>query len=375
MAAILPHRNTLPHRGNNQQSAQGNPMTGNHRRGLTARRRAVLDRSTTSRIRNATLTLATVLTLVVGSVLMSGTAPAAQTGGSGGAFTDRTFQPFTASNGLSSQYHIYAAGLSAASPLCVVFQFHGDGAYEFQHPTSSYSLGGSTGIVAKSRAHGCLTVPVLTPDKDGSITWWEQGAANAVFFRDLLNKMKSEYDIDSKRIWLVGYSGGAQFITQFYIPLFSSTIDGGGSVVFGGGGVPYGVTRNPYAAGLVSSFHMDWYTGANDGGSGGGYNALGDAKAGEAYYAANRFATSHEYPPNTTHELDGRFGGIVAQQLGLYDARTNPTTTTPAPAAWDHTVVRSRTGATLTVDVPSGTSRTTFRVSAFPFRTQTGFYT
>ena len=99
MAAILPHRNTLPHRGNNQQSAQGNPMTGNHRRGLTARRRAVLDRSTTSRIRNATLTLATVLTLVVGSVLMSGTAPAAQTGGSGGAFTDRTFQPFTASNG------------------------------------------------------------------------------------------------------------------------------------------------------------------------------------------------------------------------------------------------------------------------------------
>ena len=104
-------------------------MTGNHRRGLTARRRAVPDRSTTSRIRNATLTLATVLTLVVGSVLMSGTAPAAQTGGSGGAFTDRTFQPFTASNGLSSQYHIYAAGLSAASPLCVVFQFHGDGAY------------------------------------------------------------------------------------------------------------------------------------------------------------------------------------------------------------------------------------------------------
>jgi len=110
--------------------------------------------------------------------------------------------------------------------------------------------------------------------------------------------------------------------------------------------------------------------GGNDDGSGGGDNALRDANAGEAYYAANRFATSHEYPPNTTHELDGRFGGIVAQQLGLYDARTNPTTTTPAPAAWDHTVVRSRTGATLTVDVPSGTSRTTFRVSAFPFRTR-----
>ena len=116
--------------------------------------------------------------------------------------------------------------------------------------------------------------------------------------------------------------------------------------------------------------------GGNDDGSGGGDNALRDANAGEAYYAANRFAISHEYPPNTTHELDGRFGGIVAQQLGLYDARTNPTTTppptttTPAPAAWDHTVVRSRTGATLTVDVPSGTSRTTFRVSAFPFRTR-----
>ena len=344
--------------------------------------------------------LASVILLVTGSVVLYGTATGAPTGGSGAVFTDRTFQPFTASNGLNSQYHIYAANLATTSPLCAVFQFHGDGAYEFKNPASSYSLGGSAGIVAESRERGCLTVPVLTPDKVGSLTWWESGSANALFFRDLLNEIKSEYNIDSERIWLVGYSGGSQFITKFYVPQYSSTIDGGGSIVFGGGGAPYSVPGSPYAAELVSRFHMHWYTGANDDGSSDGYNALRDAKAGEAYYRALGFGTSHEYPTNTTHALSGRFGEVVAQQLGLYNAvgsanptiptstststpaststptsaSTTTTTSTPTPSEWDHQVVGSRTGATLTVDVPPNTSRTTFRVSAFPFGTQTGFY-
>lgn len=331
-------------------------------------------------VRKSFRTIGTVVVLLLNliattifGVLFAGNASAASTGGSGGAFTDRTFQTFTASNGLTSQYHIYAAGLSQSAALCVVFEFHGDGAYEFKNPTSAYSLGGADGIVAKSRQHGCLTVPVLTPDTVGTPTWWEDGAANALYVRDLISKIKTDYNINTKRIWLVGYSGGSQLITQYYLPTYSSTVDGGSAVMFGGGGVAYKVTEKPYAPSLVSGFHMHWYTGADDNGSGSGdgYNALADAKAGDAHFASLGFATSHEYPANTAHALNGRFGAVVAQQLELFDGAA----TGPTAVAWAHTIAPARTGATLTVNIPSGVTRTTFRVSATPFGTQTGFYT
>lgn len=38
-------------------------------------------------------------------------ADAIATQGSGGPYTDRTNQSFTARNGLTSQYHVYAAGI------------------------------------------------------------------------------------------------------------------------------------------------------------------------------------------------------------------------------------------------------------------------
>jgi len=64
--------------------------------------------------------------------------------------------------------------------------------------------------------------------------------------------------------------------------------------------------------------------------------------------------------------------------MDLYDGGTIPGSTPPASSAtpvawWSHSITPSRTGATLTVNIPA-TSRATFRVSAFPFGTQTGFY-
>lgn len=234
-----------------------------------------------------------------------------------GAAVDQTNLTFTASNGKSSKYHVYAAGVK--QPAGLVLQFHGDGAYEFKNPASSYSLGGSNGIVAQARSRGYITVPVLSPDKSGSITWWEDGSANAVFVKDLLAQLKATYGIKSNDIWLVGYSGGAQFITQFYVPSYSSTIAGGGAVVFGGGGVPR-VTAKPFASSFVRAFPIHWYTGALDDGSrsSDGYNALRDAKAGEAWYSQRGYATSHQYPTGVAHALDGRFGQILGQQLDAH---------------------------------------------------------
>ena len=297
--------------------------------------------------------MAGTLFLLVCSLLSPGSAAAATA-----SYTDQTFLRFTASNGLASQYHVYAAGISSTTPPCVVFQFHGDGAYEFKNPSSSYSLGGSNGIVAKSRERGCITVPVLTPDKVGSITWWESGSANALYVRELLTKLVADYRINTQRVWLVGYSGGSQFITKYYLPLYSSTIRGGAAVVFGGGGAPSRGIEKPYAASLAASFHMHWFTGANDDGRGGSYNALRDAKAGDAHYRARGFSTSHEYPANTGHGLSGRFGGVLAKQLQLFDNRAAPQpppSTTPAPPTtpWNDVLVSARPALRWKANPPS----------------------
>ena len=346
-----------------------------------------------SRFAKPVLGLVAAMVTVLALLLVISPAQAVNSGGSGGAYTDRTFQSYTSSNGLSSQYHVYASGLPASGAKGLVLQFHGDGAYEFKNPTSSYSLGGSTGIVAEARKRGYITVPVLAPDKSGSITWWEGGSANATYVRDLLAQLKTQYPIESENIWLVGYSGGAQFVTQYFLPKYSSSIDGGGLVVFGGGGKPY--STGSYAAGLKSDFHMHWYTGAADTV---GFNALSAAKGGLSYYAGLGFPTSSEWPANTGHTLSGRFGKVVAQQLDAHPFKgsstptptptpTRTTTPTPTPTptptrtttptatptatpttstppggyvAWQTTVAPSSTSAAFQVDVPANTSPVTY---------------
>jgi hypothetical protein len=334
----------------------------------------------------------------LGAVLLAPGA-AASTHGSGGPASDLLRQSFTASNGLSSQYHLFGAGVPTNRPVGLLLQFHGDGAYEFHNPSSSYSLGGSSGIVAQAKSRGMLTIAALSPDKQGSVTWWEQGGANADYVRDLVQKVAYDrYDIDTSNVWLVGYSGGAQFITQFFLPKHSSMIDGGGSVVFGGGGTPR-VPVTPFASGLTQKFWMHWYTGLEDDGRGGSYNALRDARAGSEYYAGRSFRTSLETPAGVGHG-GLPFGKVVGQQLSAHAAA--PVTSTvpvsvpvtapvaapapapaPAPVATPpaapaagvkHTLTPSRYGASVTLDVPAGTKRTTLRVSKSPFGAQTGWY-
>lgn len=235
------------------------------------------------------------------------------TGGSGGAMTNRTFQSYTGA-GLTGEYHIYAANVPSGSPMGLMLQFHGDAAYEFLNPTSSYSLGGANGIIAKADAANLLLVPMKAPDLSGTVTWWESGSANADYVKHFLeNYLFVNYDIDLDNIWLVGYSGGAQFITQFFVPKHSSVIGGGTAVIFGGGGVPYNVTVQPFAQSLKDKFRMHWYTGQLDGANG-GYQGYSDAQKGSKYYEDRGFTVSREYPPNEDH-YNLPFGQVVGEQL------------------------------------------------------------
>ncbi|MBK8463061.1 MAG: hypothetical protein IPL36_08525 [Nigerium sp.] len=275
------------------------------------------------------------------------------------AYTDQTNVSFTSSStGLTSKYHIYAAGLKA--PAGLLLQFHGDGAYEFKNPNSSYALGGNNGIIAQARARNLITVPVLAPDTSGSITWWEAGANNAKYVRDLVAELQSKYDVRSDRIWLVGYSGGAQFITQYFLPAHSSIVaGGGGAVIFGGGGKPR--SSASFSASVKANFSMHWYTGANDTKDSSGWDALADAKAGEAWYASSGFTVSHEWPAGVSHDLSGKFGAVVAQQLDAKPGSSLPSPTptpsaTPKPTA---TPTPSATPKPTATPTPSATPKPT----------------
>ncbi|MCG2622578.1 hypothetical protein LVY72_11710 [Arthrobacter sp. I2-34] len=241
------------------------------------------------------------------SGIQLGNAPDASAAG------NKTLQTFAAA-GTTSKYHVYAAGIG--DPKGILFYLDGDGQWAFNNPKSSYALGGSTGIVAKARARGYITVAVKTPDRKGTATWWEDGAKNAAYFDAIRRKIQAKYP-KAEKVWLAGYSGGAEFLTESYLPRYPAAITrGGGAVLLGGGNAPY-LRAKAFAKAKAAKFAMHWYTGAADtaANSEDGFNAIGNAKAGKAWYAKRGFRTTAKYPAGVGHDLSGRFGGVIAGVL------------------------------------------------------------
>jgi hypothetical protein len=230
--------------------------------------------------------------------------------------SDAYDQPFIDSGALASTYHVYAAGLPA-SGAGLLLHFHGDGAYEYDNPADEYALGGNRGIPTVARAKGYITVVVKAPDTTGDVTWWEAGARNADYVAELLADLTSTYSIDTSKIWLMGYSGGAQFITQYFVPEYGTSLleDGGGALILGGGGTYAGTPT--FSAALKANFPMHWWTGQLDDGTfvADSYDALTDAQDGSAQYAGQGFATTLTSPSGMGHELDGSFGELLDEVL------------------------------------------------------------
>lgn len=280
---------------------------------------------------------------------------------------DQEYVSFTAGNGLTSQYHVYAAGVP--EPAGLLIWTHGDGAYEFTHPRTPYVMGGPHGVKALANAQGYIVVSALAPDTVGTVTWWENGAANADYMADLITHLTAEYDIDTTDVVLAGFSGGAQFTTQYFLPAHSQMLSGGGSIVFGGGGAPIPSQQQPWNNSLKSTFFMHWATGLLDTAENSpeNYDALGYAQAGAAAYDAAGFDTSVNWIPGEGHALDGMFGDIVAAQLWAHNPRGGtgpiPAGTPEAPQTdgsdWAVAIEPSRDRTYITVNVPAGVTSTT----------------
>ncbi|WP_454294830.1 hypothetical protein [Salana multivorans] len=313
-------------------------------------------------MRNSTRIIAGIVVAALGLAALA--TPAGAAPGASGA-EDQEYVPFTASNGLSSAYHVYAAGIT--QPAGLLIWTHGDGAYEFTHPRDPYVMGGPHGVKALANAQGYIVVSVLSPDTEGTVTWWEEGEDNADYMADLIEHLRGRYEIDTSDVVMAGFSGGAQFTTQYFLPEYSGMLGGGGSIVFGGGGAPETSQQEPWNEGLKDSFFMHWVTGELDTAenSDEGYDALGYAKEGEAYYAAEGFATSHHWIPETGHELDGLFGDLLAATLWEHHLRGGYGPVpggTPAPPVtdgqdWSFVVEPHAELAYVTVNVPERIER------------------
>ena len=266
---------------------------------------------------------ATVLGVVVAvAAAVIGTSPAVaapRPDSSGGSSKDVTSQTFRSpSTGQAGKYHLWASGLDTSRPVGLMLQFHGDGAFEFDNPNSSYSLGGAEGLREQARRHNMILVALRSPD-GGNPVWWRGGAAKADYVKDLVERVVyAHHDVAKDRSWLVGYSGGAEFITRFLLPKHGSLFGGGGAVLFGGGGKPV-VRASSFDSAFTAAFPMHWYTGARDDGTcaDSDYDALGDANEGSRFYRGKGFPVTLEKPAGLCHDLSGRFGPVTGKRLDL----------------------------------------------------------
>ena len=234
------------------------------------------------------------------------------------AVTQQRFVPFTASNGASATYHVWS-GRNVGDP--VLIWLHGDAAFEHANPDSTHVFAGSGGVVKACVDRGITVVSALTPDVSGTQTWWEDSSRNVTYLADLIAKLKA--DLQPSRIYLGGYSGGAQFATQYFIPQKSALLGSGGSMVYGGGGKPVTPSSPTFTSTFRSSWWMDWTTGADDtaANSAENYDGLAYAQAGADWYRAAGFEVGTSWPAGIDHDTSTLFGGWVAGSLDRHPGR------------------------------------------------------
>jgi hypothetical protein len=256
------------------------------------------------------------------------------TGGTGGPLTDRTGVAFLASHGYDSFSHIYAAGIDTSKPVGLFVWLHGDGAYEYLNPTSTLYLAGPNGIVAAAKERNCIVLVPLTPDSGttNGRTWWKWGSGNAQYLRELIvSEIYGKYNIDLGKIWIAGFSGGAETTTAIFLPTQANNlqIEGGGFMPFGGGPRPswYEISEAWVPNFDPAVFPGYWIVGENDTAENAtdGYDGVLAAQAGYDWYGTKGIPTDIYYVPGQTHILSPEWGNLMRAAWVKYDSANSGT--------------------------------------------------
>lgn len=241
---------------------------------------------------------------------------AAPTNGEGGAMTNAKAVTFTASS-LSSPYHREAAHLSGSGPHPLVIHLHGDGYEEYTQYNSGTANSTASKYAKVAVDNEALFILPRTPDT-GNQTWWSM-TSSTTWLVALIKDLKAKYNIDERRIFISGYSGGAEEVTYNLACDYHTLFKGGGSMLLGGGGAEglTGFTGTP-AADIKSDFLMRWWYGETDNGvlpSDTTIDAISASAEGEAWYKTRGFNTGRTMIPGVNHYTSEPYGPDLLRQL------------------------------------------------------------
>lgn len=241
---------------------------------------------------------------------------AAPTNGKDGAMTNAKAIMFTA-NSLSSPYHREAAHLSGSGPHPLVIHLHGDGYEEYTQYNSGTANSTASKYAKVAVDNKALFILPRTPDT-GNQTWWSE-TSSTTWLVALIRDIKAKYNIDERRIFISGYSGGAEEVTYNLACDYHTLFKGGGAMLLGGGGAEglTGFTGTP-AADIKSDFLMRWWYGETDNGvlpSDTTIDAISASAEGEAWYKTRGFNTGRTMIPGVNHYTSETYGPDLLRQL------------------------------------------------------------
>ncbi len=176
--------------------------------------------------------------------------------------TTRFHQPFTAGDA-SSVYHVYADGLDLEKPVGLAWFFDGD---YFSADRSRVLRPDGTemrGIAAEANRRNCVPVAVVTPapyETGYGYTWWRNRPRNGAWHRQLNAHLRGRFPfISAARQWMIGYSGGAEFISMHLMAERQFEVwRGAGATIVGGGTPPASVdSTSPSFRRVQATWHVN----------------------------------------------------------------------------------------------------------------------
>ncbi|BDA64674.1 hypothetical protein [Actinomyces capricornis] len=227
----------------------------------------------------------------------------------------------------------------------LVVYLDGDGQELHDTDGASSTQGGLTGpgsVVEAARSRGYDVLSVRSP---GSDLWWTDDTTDAdgvppveggfsradkiTHLTEAIDRARTERHANTETLWLVGYSGGSEFITGAFFPAYANSMSKGGFLVFGGGGVS-GLRADSFSAASKQNLSLNWVTGLDDvprdspdqrDPFGKGYNGIDRARGGYDGYTAAGFQgrTHATWLPGYDHEeIASVFGDHLGAVLDAY---------------------------------------------------------
>ena len=210
---------------------------------------------------------------------------------------------------------------TTGAPVGLVVYLDGDGqsfhsqGNQDQDERSRGGLAGAGGVVEAASARGYDVVSVRAPGDDG--TWWLEDQDGKVhYLEQALDYVVAECGATTDRVWLVGYSGGSEFISQWFFPAYAERMAGGGFLLFGGGDAPEG--KAAFSSGTKERLWLNWVTGTRDvpANSLDGFDGSGHARNSLAYYRSVGFGRIwSEWPDDDHGSITEKFGSYVGRVL------------------------------------------------------------